>query len=248
MRDSHLKDSHMRDSHRKVADLGRLLRRSFVSACFASLLLCSQGEASVNLLVFGQATGGTTVTLTNDGSGTSTLSATANVLITVLGGIPQPPPGLPAVETLTATSVGPATVNATTHIISQSFSGTISFTATTPTGTVNYLTATFTDTFSGRRGSVAAGLTASQPPENLTFTSDVIPSSILAIPRGMSLSFTNLDNPLVIFKGSSGASGSTTMSNSGVFSGSIIPEPSTFLSAGLGALGLIGYGIRRRRP
>jgi LPXTG-motif cell wall-anchored protein len=40
------------------------------------------------------------------------------------------------------------------------------------------------------------------------------------------------------------------MASSGVFSAStvsVIPEPSTFLIAGIGGLGLIGYGLRRRR-
>jgi hypothetical protein len=228
----------MRDSHRKVTAPGRLLSRSLAFACLASLLLCSQSEASVNILVWGQNTGSNTFTLTNNGAGSETITASnVPVLITTLDGFSVP--GLPASMTFSAHNVGTASVGPNGNLVEQ-FTGTFSITA----GSINYLSGTFTDTFSGK--GKTASLTVSNPPDTLSLTSS-IPGMPLNAPSGFSLSFTNLSHTLVIAHGSIGVVGSTTMNMSGNAAASVVPEPSTFVVAAIGGLGLIGYGLRRRK-
>jgi hypothetical protein len=232
----------MRDSHRKVTAPGRLLSRSLAFACLASLLLCSQSEASVNILVWGQNTGSNTFTLTNNGAGSETITASnVPVLITTLNGFSVP--GLPASMTFSAHNVGTASVGPNGNLVEQ-FTGTFSITA----GSINYLSGTFTDTFSGKGRT--ASLRVSNPPDTLSLTSSGIPgigSLPTAPPSGFSLSFTNLSHTLVIAHGSIGVVGSTTMNMSGNAAASVVPEPSTFVVAAIGGLGLIGYGLRRRK-
>src|SRR5262245_24961196 len=109
----------------------RFLRHSFVFACLASPLLFSQSEAAAgNILVFGQATGGNFVTLTNNGAGGGTITATdVPIVITTLADLPTSPP-IPAFLSLTATNTGPATVSGTD--VFESFTG--SFTITSGAG------------------------------------------------------------------------------------------------------------------
>jgi hypothetical protein len=244
----------MQDSQRKIAGLGRLLRRSFAFACLASFLFCSRGEAAVNILVYGQnvPAGTNTLTLHNDGAGHETLTSTdVPVSITTLNGAGVPAPGIDAILNLSAHNVGAAIGPDAGGNVSESFTGTFSIIGTSsPFLGVNLLSGTFTDAFSGKVGqSGSASLRVSNPTDMLTFTSALAPFLPTGPPSGMSLSFTNLSQNLVVVNGSIGAVGNTTMSQSGVFSASThaIPEPSSLLIAGIGGLGLIGYGLRRRK-
>jgi hypothetical protein len=250
----------MRDSHRKVAGPGRLLRRSLAFACLASLLLGSQSKAtaSTEIINFSQVSGTNTVVLTNNGAGgnvagSETISAT-NVLVTIseLNGLTVSPP-IQALLSLSASNIGvPATVSGTT--VSEEFSGSFSITSVPPAPAFNFLSGTFTDTVSGTVGGTKLELGSTSPPLTLHFTSDV-PGMPLSTPNALQFAFTNLI-PALTFTGtpgvnaSIGQAGPTTMSVSGNASASpssVIPEPSSFLIAGIGGLGLIGYGLRRRR-
>jgi hypothetical protein len=239
----------MRDSHRKVAAPGRLLSRSLAFACLASLLLGSRSEASVEILVWGQNTGSNTFTLKNSSTaghpGMETITGTnVPVLITTLDGLSVP--GLPASMTFSATSIPGTTTGSNTagSTLSEQFSGSFSITAPG----INYLSGTFTDIFTGKFGAKAAGLSVSMPPDTLSFNSS-IPGLPTGAPNTFSLAFTNLSHALKIVNGSIGVSGTTTMAMSGNASASpsAVPEPSTFVVAAIGGLGLIGYGLRRRR-
>jgi len=234
----------MLDLHRKSADAGRLLRRSFVFACLASLLLCSQSKADVTILAYSQNQGGTPLTLTNLGNGTSTLTGTENVSIGTLDGLGTGATPPLAVLKINATSFTAASGPDVNGNDSQQFAGTFSITA----GTINYLSGTFSDVVSGKDKGFSMSLGVSQPPDSVTFTSNVLPAgSYSNPPLGMSLSFTNLTKALTIDPKSLGAKGATHMANSGVFSAGAVPEPSTFLVASIGGLGLIAYGLRRRK-
>jgi hypothetical protein len=252
----------MRDSHRKVAGPGRLLRRSFVFACLAPLLLCSQSKASTTILAFTQAPvippNPTPVSLTNNGAGgniagSETISVTnLPVAIGTLNGMGQFPT-LAAFLTLTAHNTGPATLTGTDA--SEPFAGSFTITAGMGGTGFNFLSGTFTDRVHGAVGGGSLVLSAAQPPapNMIHFTSDVV-GMPLGLPKSVSLSFANL-TPLLGFTGTSGTTGSvgvpgtTKMSVTGTFGAGIttIPEPSSFLIAGIGGLGLIGYGLRRRR-
>lgn len=245
----------MRDSHRKSAVPGRLLRRPFALACLASLLLCSESKATL-VLDFGQFNASNTpVALNNGGAGSSTLTATdVAVTISTYGGLPS---ATPAFETLNATSVGAASTVAGQDV--QAFNGSVSFFSGLGKTGIDYMTATFTNmtfaaSLSGQGGHFTAALEASTPPPSaLVFTTsgppNALPANLLGTPRSMTLSFSGLTAPLAIFNGSLGASGTTSMSNAGDMNAFpvVIPEPSTLAIAGIGGLGLIGYGLRRRR-
>jgi hypothetical protein len=252
----------MRDSHRKVAGPGRLLSRFFVLACLASLLLCPQGKA-VTILTYGQLNPADVVTLHNDGAGHSTLSTAGNpdgagvsvpVTITNLNGVPLLVPIVGFETFVNVHSTAPATINSSGDA-TQPFDGTVEITSLAGGLGVNYLTAMFTNitlamhnTLSGTPGTGQLQFKANEPPESLVFTSAVI--TTLGLPRSMGLTFTNVSPPVQIANGSLGALGNTTMTSAGNFSagtGGVVPEPSSFLVAGIGGLGLIAYGLRRRR-
>jgi len=251
----------MRFSNHKLADSGRFVRRSFLFACLASLLLGSSSKAST-VLDFGQINAGDNVTLHNNGAGVSTLSTAGNpspdggplsIAVDITTFMGAPGVNIPAYMTFVGvTSTGPASYNVATNTDSQPFSGTIEFSALPggPSGPgTNYLTAVFTNalfspTLSGADLGFLATLGATQPPESLVLTSDF---ALLGPPTSLSIGFTNLSNALTIASGSLGIVGDTTMQAGGPIAGKIVPEPSTFAIAGLGALGMIGYGLRRRK-
>jgi hypothetical protein len=259
-------------SNQQIAVSARFWRRACALACLATLSLCSSTKADP-VLIFGQnglPTDG--ATLINGGGGTSTIVTNVGnpdgggisipVLITTymnVGGL-----AIPAFETFVGVmSTGPAmqVVVGGVAFDFQSFSGEIRIDST-PGGLpldglpiFNYLTATFTATLSGQDGGTAATFSAAQPPGSLSLFATGTPAPGFipiapgspATPTAMALGFSNLTQPLTINGGSLGASGNTTMAAAGNFSGTIVPEPSTMALAGLGALGLAGYGLRRRR-
>ena len=228
----------MQDSLMKGPNPERFLRRSFVLACLASLLLCSQGKAgSVLILAYGQQTGASTMTLTNT-AGSETLSS-VNVPILV-GTFDGTSVAIPAVLNFSTTSV-PGTFTNVGGNLSEAFTGSFSIISSG----LNLLSGTFTDTLTGTVGGVTLSLRADStlPGESISYTSDfALP---LGPPQGMSLSFTNV-TPVVSFANDSiGVSGATTMSQSGVFSASAVPEPSSFTLALMG-IGLSGLFTLRR--
>jgi hypothetical protein len=272
----------MRASNLKPWVPGRILRHGIVLAYLALPLLVSSSQADLVDLNFSQsvptlppAVGGS-VTLTNLGNGTSTLTTDSGIApgsipvsITTYLGIPLPgPSAIPVFETfVNVMSSGPAVTVGPS--IEQPFSGTIRFDSNpggTGPGNVNYLTATFVgldlvDNLTGANGGTAATLQATQPPGTLSFSADTIPPfpppPFFGTPLSMSISFSTLTdingnpNPLVIVNGSLGSLTPTIMSNTGTFGSGNgvpgVPEPSTFLIAGICGLGFIGYGLLRGR-
>lgn len=85
----------------------------------------------------------------------------------------------------TATSVGAA---GSTPVPNQIFSGSFEITSGANATGTNYLSGTFTDITLAN--DTSAILSASAPPNTVSFTSDVI--TVLGLPRAISLSFSNV--------------------------------------------------------
>ena len=206
----------------------RLLRGAFALGCAAMLLLGSTANAGT-ILAFGQSNPVDIITATASGT-TTTLSSTGNadgggtslpVLASNYLGVPFPL-GLPMFETLTATSTSAATINGS-GTISQDFSGTIEFTSLPGGAGAIYLSATFTDAvFSGKGAS--ASLNATYPDLSIT-----VPGITYGSNQGMSIAFSGI-TPSLSINGSGTVAGFTAQ-NAGTFSGTVVPEPSTFCLA-----------------
>jgi hypothetical protein len=174
-------------------------------------------------------------TINNNGAQTATITFIEAALIVPITGVNF---------TLSATSSGPAVFNPIFDTDTQFFSGSFSLTK----GTTNYLSGTFSDMsfVTGSNKGNSASLNSSDPPATITFTSSVIANT--NPPSAATFSFSNVTPPLHIVGGPLHPTiGSFHATGSGTFSGSAVPEPSTLAVGGLGALGLIGYGLRRRK-
>jgi hypothetical protein len=211
--------------------------------------------SAATILIFGQngALPPANFDITNNGNGTTTISATAlSVSITALEGPLVPPTISDATFTFSSTSSSAASTFSAfgTTFLVQRFSGTFSVDAP-ECGTV-CLAGTFTDLVSGPVGGRALTIAASQPPlSGVTFTSDVIAADDLVNNLAIALSATNLDVP-VSFNCTSPVGctlGSTSSNISGTFSADpgVVPEPSTWAMMALGFLGLGFFRFRAPR-
>jgi hypothetical protein len=217
---------------------------TLMAASLAASLLLFAGAPRVHgetILQFGGSPLAT-VSVTNPTASTTAINiANEAIQITSIGGNTVT---INAVLTLSANSIGAATI--TSGQIAQNFSGSFSI---TNGGSTNYLSGTFSDLTFGQDGGSTATLSANQPHSTLSFTSNFTPAFPLGTPTGANFTFTSV-TPLLHTNGS----GSTetiaafTGSTSGNMSATAaVPEPSTMAIAGLGALGMIGYGLRRRK-
>jgi hypothetical protein len=241
----------MRIPDHQLAFSARFLRRPFVFAGAALLLLCSSANAGT-VLQFGQINPADIVTAT-DSSGTTTLSTTGNVdgagvsIPVVITNFLGASVLIPAFETYVGvTSVGPAVLFMGQDF--QAFAGTIEFTSVPGGIGATFLSATFagvglaTNDLFGANGGSAATLSASEPPASLVLTSVF---AVLPPVTSMGIGFSNLSPAMHI--ASDGSIASFTGQNTGTFSSSSVPEPGTLSLASVAVvvLGTLAYARKR---
>ena len=208
----------------------QLLLAAVAAAAFAIPTLAHADE----ILNFNQTSSARDATLSVNAAHTQTTLTVSSIPISItelFGGAAEA-----ASFSLTATSTGVATDlgggNFTEH-----FNGMFSILA----GAVNVLSGTFTDLALGV--GAALGLNASDPPDTITFTSDVIPASEFGSPRAVSFELTNVSPTVSII-------GTTLNSGSGSIGGSMssepIPEPFSIALFGLGLAGIGAVRLSKR--
>jgi hypothetical protein len=246
-------DHPMRDSRLGFRFLARRARRCFACACGAFLLLGSCASAGT-VLQFGQINPSDHVRAT-DVAGVTTLSTTGNadgagvsipVKITNFLGVSGV--NIHAFETYVGVhSVGAASSFAGLDI--QSFTGTIKFTSLPGGAGADYLTATFSTVGSasnhlaGTIGGSGATLSATEPPAGLVLTSSF---ALFGGRTSMGIGYSNVSPFLTI--AANGSTRSFTAENSGTFSASIIPEPSSITLGMISMISLLGFYYRPRHP
>lgn len=130
----------------------------------------------------------------------------------------------------------------------QEFEGSFSITSGTGGTGVNFLSASFVDLVAGLSGASALSLTASNPPDPLVFTSDVLDVANFVQPLALSFSFTDLSSPAAACGGVIKTLCDFSSNVSGNMSATVaaVPEPTSLSLAGAGLLGLAGLFRRRR--
>lgn len=212
--------------------------KKLLAVIAAALAFGVAGVASATtILVFGQVTQNSPITANDNGVSTSINASDVAVTLTT---IENGAPNTPAFFTFHATSVGSAlTVGGQ---IIQAFSGTFSFTSGLGGTGFNYLSGSFTDAVFGALNGASLTLSASQPPDAVSFTSDIITD--LGTPRAISLGFTDV-SPLVSLCGSTICGFTSNVAGNFSANGPLhTPEPGTLALLGIG---LVGATVLRRR-
>jgi hypothetical protein len=211
-------------------------------AAAAALIAAAPAAHAANIITWA-GPGTDTVSGVNNGAGSTTISSTdANVTVGSIAGGPATP--FDAFLNLTATSIDAAQDLGGGSVL-QHYSGSFTITSGAGGAGTNFLSGSFTDAALG--AGAALTLSASEPPESVTFTSDTISAADLSLPRGIAFSFTNVTPDVSIDNGSIA---SFTASQSGTASagGSVVetPEPASMALLGAGVLGLAALGRRRK--
>ena len=128
----------------------------------------------------------------------------------------------------------------------QEYEGHFSITSGAGGAGINYLSADFVDLVAGLSGASALTLSASNPPDPVSFSSDVIDLSNFGLPFALTFSFSDVF-PAVASCGNIIHTLCPFASNvSGNMSAEAVPEPGSLALTGLGLFGLAGF--LRRRP
>ena len=209
------------------------------AAAAAGLGMASMAQAAV-ILTFGQTSDASTITAANNAADTMTTITGTGVAVTIsqFAGA-----GAPISAFLNLSLASQDAASSFGGQILQAFEGTASFTSLADGGGTNYLSVVFTDFVFGTGGGSSLTLSASEPPGTVTFTSSVLPSSILADPRALGFGFADVTQPAAMI-GSTLQGFTSSVSGTVSAAASAIPEPASM--ALLGA-GLAGLGALRRR-
>jgi hypothetical protein len=175
-----------------------------------------------------------TVTATDNGTVTNiTVSGASTTITTGASGI------IPnAFFSLNASSVDAATTIGGNVV--QDFDGTFCLTSAAGCGGINYLSGVFTDAAFGALGGPGLTVNVSNPPEQLTLTSDVVAANRLQPPSTFDLAFANLSPALHI-------DGSTIGAFTADFAGDVsatVVEPTSLAILGIG---MVGLGLIRQK-
>jgi len=210
----------------------------------AAILGFSQQDNAQTPVVYPPNGTGTTINST----GTGSVNGWIPVFVTIGQGGGDPQPAFMKFTTPLTTG-NAATTNGGT-VNQTGFTGTIEFNFQQVSNPLtNILTINFNGgLLAGLVSGKAVGLTASTPPNTVTYMSTNPNPLIANLFAGLdehdfNLSFTGLVNPL----GTSGT-GNNASSIGGLFSAAVIPEPSSIVMLSISALAGLGvYGVRRFR-